>query len=208
MQVTNKSDLTSIVLAGGRGKRFGRDKLSEVIGDRTLLQRVIDRLDGLSSQILVVIAQGQSQPCMLPTSAQVIVDLYPEKGALGGIYTGLVASHSLHSLVVAADMPFLNTALLHYMIENSPVYDVVIPRIDGTLEPLHAIYSKNCLTYMQQQVERGEFRIRNFFGRVKVRYVEQAEIDRFDPQHLSFFNINTLADLRRAKKLLRKSGVP
>jgi molybdenum cofactor guanylyltransferase len=206
--VTNKSVLTSIVLAGGRGRRFGRDKLSEMIGDRTLLQRVIDRLDGLSSQILVVIAQGQSQPSLSLTSAQVIVDLYPEKGALGGIYTGLVASRSFHSLVVAADMPFLNTSLLRYMIESSPAYDVVIPRIDGTLEPLHAIYSKNCVAYMKQQIERDRFKIRDFFEQVKVRYVEQAEIDQFDPQHLSFFNINTLADLRRARKLLRKSRAP
>jgi molybdopterin-guanine dinucleotide biosynthesis protein A len=205
--VTNKSDLTSIVLAGGRGKRFGRDKLSEMVGDRTLLQRVIDYLDGLSSQILVVIAQGQSQPSVSLTSAQVIVDLYPEKGALGGIYTGLVASRSFHSLVVAADMPFLNTPLLRHMIESSPNYDVVIPRIDDTLEPLHAIYSKNCLPYMQQQIERDEFKIRNFFEQVKVRYVEQAEIDQFDPQHLSFFNINTLADLRRARKLLWESRI-
>lgn len=196
------------MLAGGKGKRFGRDKLSEMIGDRTLLQRVIDRLDGLSSQILVVIAQDQSWPSVPPTSAQIIVDLYPEKGALGGIYTGLVASRSFHSLVVAADMPFLNIPLLRYMIENSPSYDVVIPRIDGALEPLHAIYSKNCLPYMQQQIERDEFKIRNFFEQVKVRYVEQAEIDQLDPQHLSFFNINTLADLRRARKLLQRPRTP
>jgi len=206
--VTNTSVLSSIVLAGGKGKRFGRDKLSEMIGDRTLLQRVIDRLDGLSSQILVVIAQDQSWPSVPPTSAQIIVDLYPEKGALGGIYTGLVASRSFHSLVVAADMPFLNIPLLRYMIENSPSYDVVIPRIDGALEPLHAIYSKNCLPYMQQQIERDEFKIRNFFEQVKVRYVEQAEIDQLDPQHLSFFNINTLADLRRARKLLQRPRTP
>jgi molybdopterin-guanine dinucleotide biosynthesis protein A len=206
--VINKSDLTSIVLAGGRGRRLGRDKLSEMVGDRTLLQRVIDRLGGLSSQILVVIAQDQSQPSVSPTSAQIIVDLYPGKGALGGIYTGLVASGSFHSLVVAADMPFLNTPLLRYMIETSSAYDVVIPRIDDTLEPLHAIYSKNCLPYMQQQIERDEFKIRNFFEQVKVRYVEQPEIDQLDPQHLSFFNINTLADLRRARKLLWKSRIP
>ncbi|MBM4463646.1 MAG: molybdenum cofactor guanylyltransferase [Chloroflexi bacterium] len=206
--MTNTSVLSSIVLAGGKGKRFGRDKLSEMIGDRTLLQRVIDRLDGLSSQILVVIAQDQSWPSVPPTSAQIIVDLYPEKGALGGIYTGLVASRSFHSLVVAADMPFLNIPLLRYMIENSPSYDVVIPRIDGALEPLHAIYSKNCLPYMQQQIERDEFKIRNFFEQVKVRYVEQAEIDQLDPQHLSFFNINTLADLRRARKLLQRPRTP
>ncbi len=39
------------------------------------------------------------------------------------------------------------------------------------------------------------------FPMVKVRYVEEDEIDKFDPEHLSFFNINSQADLDRARKL-------
>jgi len=196
--------MTSIVLAGGKGLRLGRDKLSEMIGGRTLLERVIDCLSLVSDEILVVIAQGQPKPALPPT--KVVVDLYPGKGALGGIYTGLVAAQSFHSLVVAADMPFLNPSLLRYLIQVSPTFDAVIPMIKGELEPLHAIYSKNCLAPIQQQIEQGKIRVRDFLDQVRVRYVEEAEINRFDPKNRSFFNINTLADLGKARALLKESG--
>jgi molybdopterin-guanine dinucleotide biosynthesis protein A len=197
----DKSLVSSIILAGGKGKRFGRDKLSEKIGDLTLMERALDRVRPVSDEILVVIAQGQAEPQPSPAAAQVIFDLYPGKSALGGIYTGLVASHSSHSLVVAADMPFLNTELLSYMIESAASYDVVIPRVDSALEPLHAVYSKKCVDPMRRQIERGELRIRAFFAEVSVRYVEKEEIATFDTDHLSFFNVNTEADLRWAREL-------
>jgi len=196
--------MTSIVLVGGKGLRLGRDKLSEMIGGRTLLERVIDCLSLVGDEILVVIAQGQPKPAL--PSTKVVVDLYPGKGALGGIYTGLVAAQSFHSLVVAADMPFLNPSLLRYLIQVSPTFDAVIPMIKGELEPLHAIYSKNCLAPIQQQIEQGKLKVRDFLDQVRVRYVEEAEINRFDPKKLSFFNINTSADLGRARALLKESG--
>ena len=198
--------MTSIVLAGGTGRRLGRNKLLQTLGERTLLQRTIDRLARVSNEILVVVGQGQPAPAVSSTSVEVVVDLYPNKGALGGIYTGLTASCSFHSLVVAGDMPFLNTSLLLYMVESAPAFDVVMPRVDDGLEPLHAVYSKNCLAPMQRQIEQGELRIRRILDQVRVKYVAGSEIGRFDPQGLSFFNVNTVDDLRRAKAILNDVG--
>jgi len=197
--------MTSIMLAGGKGGRLGRDKLSERVGRHTLSQRVIDCLTLISDEIIAVIAQGQSEPS-LPASTRVVVDLYPDKGALGGIYTGLVASSSSHSLVVACDMPFLNPSLLRYLIQVSPGFDVVIPRIkEGKLEPLHALYSRNCIAPIQQQIQQGGMKIDSFLEHVKVRYVERAEIEKFDPQYLSFININNETDLEKARALQRQA---
>lgn len=77
------------------------------------------------------------------SEVKVMVDLYPGKGALGGIYTGLASSDSLYNLVVGCDMPFLNRDLLRYLIGIAPGFDAVIPRIDDMYEPLHAVYTKN-----------------------------------------------------------------
>ena len=196
--------MTSIVLAGGKGSRLGQDKLWEMVGGRTMLQRVIDSLALLSEEILVVIAQGQAKP-VLPAVAKVVVDLYPRGGTLGGIYTGLVASSSFHSLVVACDMPFLNPSLLRYLVQISPGTDIVIPKFGKKLQPLHAIYSKECLDTLRQQVEQGKRRVSDFVELMEikymVRYVEEAEINKLDPGHLSFFNVNTPADLKRARAL-------
>jgi molybdopterin-guanine dinucleotide biosynthesis protein A len=130
-----------------------------------------------------------------------VVDLYPETGSLIGIYTGLVHSSNFLNLVVACDMPFLNLELLRYMIKVAPGFDVVVPGIGDKMEPLHAVYSKNCIKPMEDLIKQGNLKVTGFFDSVKVRYVGEEELNRFDPEHLSFFNINTEADLKRARML-------
>jgi molybdopterin-guanine dinucleotide biosynthesis protein A len=193
--------ITSIVLAGGRSSRLGREKLAEVIAGKSLIERAMSSLSSLSQEIFIVISQKQAKSSLsLYTypEAKTVVDLYPGKGSLIGIYTGLVHSTNFLNLVVACDMPFLNLDLLRYMVNIAPGFDVVIPRIGDQMEPLHAVYSKNCIGPMENLIKQGNLKITGFLDSVKVRYVGEEELDRFDPERLSFFNINTEADLERA----------
>ncbi|MBA7650805.1 putative molybdenum cofactor guanylyltransferase [subsurface metagenome] len=201
-----KEMMTSIVLAGGKSLRLGRSKCLETINGKSLIERVIERLKSVSRRILIVTSQEQLD---LPATgeAEVVVDLYPGKGPLVGIYTGLLAAESSHSLVVACDMPFLNIELLRYMIELAPGFDAVVPRLgEGKVEPLHAIYSKNCLGSMKTLLEHDQLEVSRFLNTVHVRYVEQAECQRFDSQLLSFFNINCQSDLERAIMLAAETS--
>ncbi len=195
--------IASIILAGGKARRLGRNKLSAVVGDRMLLQRVIDSLTLVSEHILIVTAKEQriDLPDAMGANLTLVSDIYSGKGALGGIHAGLLASDCRYNLAVAADMPFLNPELLRYLVSVSPGFDVIMPRIHGNIEPLHAVYSRDCLTAIQEKIEQNVLEIRSFLSRMKVRYVEEAEIDRFDPRHLSFFNINTPAELERARMI-------
>jgi len=197
-------DISCIVLAGGKSLRLGRDKVLETVGNRNLLQRVVNNISSFDSDIIIVTAIKQSVPQFISyPRLRIVTDIYPGKGPLGGIYTGLAASDSLYNLVVACDMPFLNQALLRYMIQLSTNFDLVVPRLGNTVEPLHAIYSKDCLTPIEYLLKQGELEIIQLLTLVKVRYVEADEINRFDPDHLSFFNINTEADLEMARKQAR-----
>jgi len=83
---------------------------------------------------------------------------------------------------------------------------VVIPKIDGMAEPLHAVYSKKCLAPIEQLLHGGKLAISQLFSLVRTRYVDEAEITKFDSKHLSFFNINTQDDLRKAKMLMRQGA--
>ena len=74
------------------------------------------------------------------------------------------------------------------------------------LHPLHAIYSKRCLGPIEELLDKGDLRIIAFFPQVRVRYVEQEEIDPFDPQHLSLFNINTPADMEMARAMIAEGS--
>ncbi len=197
-------DVTCIILAGGRGERLGRDKVLEIVGDRSLLEHVVSCVTSLSSDIIIVTDAERSGTHFADNpKVKVVTDIYPGKGPLGGIYTGLATSASSYNLVVASDMPFLNQALLRYMIKLSPGFDVVVPRVGRLVEPLHAVYSKDCLPLIESMLREDRLSVYRLLGRAKVRYVEGAEIDRFDPGHLSFFNINTRADLARARELVK-----
>ena len=197
-------DISCIVLAGGKGLRLGHNKVLESIGKRSLLQRVVNSISSFKSDIIIVTASGQSFPQFAGRPRlSIATDIYPGKGALGGIYTGLVASNSFYNLIVACDMPFLNQALLRYMIQLSPGFDAVVPRLGNLVEPLQAVYSKSCLTPIERLLKQGNLKVSDILPLIRVRYVEDEEIDRFDPKHLSLVNVNTEADLRKARELAK-----
>jgi len=193
--------MTSIILAGGKSSRLGRSKALQAIGGKSLIQWVVDHLAILSTEIIIATAHGETIPCSSAVKIKTVADIYPGKGPLVGIYSGLIASSSSRAIVVGCDTPFLSDGLLEYMTQICSTFDVVVPRIKNKLEPLCAVYSKNCSGPIQGLLEQNELRIDKLFSMVKVKYVEEDEINRFDPEHLSFFNINNQDDLDRAKKL-------
>jgi molybdopterin-guanine dinucleotide biosynthesis protein A len=194
--------ISGIVLAGGKSLRLGHDKIIEKVGDTSLIEKVVSRLEPLSEEIIIVTAEERAFPQLTGhLKVKAASDIFPGRGSLGGIYTGLVRSSSFYNLVVAADMPFLNEPLLRYMIEASDGFDFVLPRVGKWFEPLHAVYSRNCVPAIKTILDQGKRVIVELFNYVRVRYIEEEEIDRFDPGHLSFFNVNTREDLERAKKI-------
>jgi molybdenum cofactor guanylyltransferase len=196
--------MTSIILAGGKSLRLGRNKAIQIIEGKSLIQWVIDRLASLSTEIIIATAHGEAIPCSSAVKIKTVADIYPGKGPLAGIYSGLIASSSSQAIVVGCDTPFLSVGLLEHMTQIRSTFDIVVPRIKDKIEPLCAVYSKNCLAPIQKLLEQDERQIRRLFSMVKVRYIEEDEINSFDPEHLSFFNINSQDDLERARKLAAK----
>ncbi len=198
---------TSIVLAGGRGSRLGKEKHAESVAGKSLIERVIDSLDPLSTEVLIVISQRQPRSSFASyPRVRTVVDVYAAGGPLGGIYTGLAQSSSFSNLAVACDMPFLNRELLRHMIGLSPGFDIVMPRIGDYREPLHAVYTRDCLPAMEKLIEGGNLKVSDLVDRVRVRYVGKEEIELFDPEHLSFFNVNTARDLERAREVASRGA--
>jgi molybdopterin-guanine dinucleotide biosynthesis protein A len=195
--------VTSVVLAGGKGRRLGRVKALEKIGERSLIENIVDTLLPISQEVLVITSREQFDTiASVDLKARIIVDKCPGKAAFGGIYTGLMSASTLYCLVVACDMPFLNSALLCYLIEIAAGFDIVVPRVGSKIEPLHAVYSRNCLDNIKRLLDENTLQMLRLFDLVKTRYVTQEEVDKLDPGRLSFFNINTLGDLFVAEKLM------
>ena len=197
-----ESQVSGIVLAGGMSRRLGRNKAVEPVGGEPLISRVISRLGQVSEQTVVVVNDAERASVLpLPDSARVAVDIHPGKGSLGGIFTGLSAADGDWGVVVSCDMPFLNVNLLAHLLSVKDGFDVVVPVLDGP-EPTHAVYSKACLPHIEGKLKADDLKIARFFDDVRVNYLPQQEVDRLDPDHLSFFNVNTQEDLDRAHALV------
>jgi molybdopterin-guanine dinucleotide biosynthesis protein A len=195
-------NVSGIVLAGGMSRRLGRNKALEPINGEPLISRVIGRLSQLSNQTVVVVNSNERATVLpLPDSAKTVVDIYPDKGSLGGIFTGLSAAGNDWGIVVACDMPFLNVALLTHMLELRNGYDAVVPVLDGRPEPTHAIYSKVCLPHIERKIRADDLKIAGFFDDVRVNLVPEEVVTRFDAELHSFFNVNTQEDLDKALAL-------
>ncbi|MEW6034723.1 MAG: molybdenum cofactor guanylyltransferase [Chloroflexota bacterium] len=196
--------MTGVVLAGGRSRRLGRDKAFEGLGGESLLERAVRSLAGLAGVVVVVGQKSAPAPDVRRLGARVVEDIYPGKGPLGGIHSGLVASTTPYVLVVGCDMPFLNRGLLGYLLGLRSGFDAVVPRVSGKPEPLHAVYSKACLPVVERQLREDKPAVHVLLEELRVRYVEQDKVERFDPQHLSFFNVNSAADMEKARELVRR----
>lgn len=197
------SDLAVAVLVGGRSSRMGVDKAFVSFLGVPLVERVLAVVFGLGGFSVFLVGGLLNNYTKYPLP--VFPDIVPHKGALGGIYSAVYHSPAPYTLVVACDMPFLNPALLRHMIalrdEQAGPYDVIVPRLAGHPQGLHAIYSKRCLEPIRTCLEENRLKVVAFYDRVRVRYLEPSEYAALDPRGLSFVNINTPDELIAAQRL-------
>jgi len=180
-------DVTGVILAGGKSLRYGRNKALVKIDGIPLIERVINVMRSLFRHlILITNTPDEYSYLKLPMHEDLIKGL----GPLGGIFTALMTIKNQAGFFVACDMPHLNRELIHHMVEVRYDFDAVVPRTQAGTEALHALYGKGCLPQIKRLIDSSQYQTLRFFPKVSVRYVDENEIRRFDPQLESFFNIN------------------
>ena len=186
--------VSAIILAGGQSRRMGRDKALIVFEGKPIIARVIDTLRELSDDVLVVSNRSE---VYAPFGARVVPDADPPNGPLGGISAGLAAAQHDLAIVVACDMPFLNTQLLRSLVERAVNVDAVVPLTGDRFEPLHAVYRRACLAAIERHLADGDRRVISFFDEVRVKAVLETDWRLLDPTGRSLANLNTPDDLRQ-----------
>ena len=190
--------LSLAILAGGNSTRFGEDKALALLHGRPLLAHILERTAGLAAETFLVTNRPEAYAAFgLP----MVGDRRPGTGALGGLYTALTYAGQEWVICLACDMPLVNRRLLESLLALRAEADVVMPRLNGLWEPMHAVWRREaCLASARSALERGERRVISALQDVRVRAVAEAEIDPIDPEHLSFYNVNTpdqLAEISR-----------
>lgn len=189
--------VSAAVMAGGKSRRMGHDKAWLDVGDgRPIVRRVIDVLSLVADEVFIVANDERYRSLGL----RVVPDRFPDGGVLGGIATGIGAAAHDRVLVAACDMPFLRPEVFRLLVERSEGWDAVVPKVGDEHETLHALYTKACLGPIERALAAGRMRVISFFGDVRVRILDEAEMRAVDPDLVSITNVNTPEELAAAMR--------
>jgi len=180
-------EVSGVILAGGKSRRFGKNKAFVKIDGIPLIEKVTAVMRSVF-QYTVLITNTPAEYAHLDLPMQ--EDLIKGLGPLGGLYSALMTIPAQFGFCVACDMPHLNEKLIRSIVELRDDFDAVVPRISGKMEALHAVYHKRCLGPIGKLINSGRYQVIQFFPQVSVRYVEEEEMRRIDPDLKSFYNVN------------------
>ncbi|MCX7823299.1 MAG: molybdenum cofactor guanylyltransferase [Syntrophobacterales bacterium] len=199
--------ITGVILAGGRSSRFGRNKALEHLGGERFIDRSI-RLMRDWCRVVFVVCQNLEE--YFGVDANLIADIIPNRGPLGGLYTALLFSPKEWVFLRAVDMPFLERSFADFLIKRTleRKADVVIPLKNGEFEPLCACYNVRCIPHIKRVIESGGGRMIQFFQKVRVDAIPEETWRKVDSEGKSFVNVNTLKEFEEIVRAEKGNPLP
>ena len=194
-----KVNMTGILLAGGKNSRMGANKAFLEIDKERLIDKTMTIYQRLFSEIIIV--TNDPLPHLEFQNTALVTDIYKGKGPLGGIYTGLFYAKNSYAFACPCDMPFLNEAFIAYMIGQSGKHDVIVPELPDGYQPLHAIYSRNCLPSIKRLILMDKLKITGFYRDMRVLTISEEQVQPFNSGGRLFHNLNTPEDWEKVRRL-------
>lgn len=196
--------VTGVILAGGESRRMGCDKSLLPLDGARFIERIHRQMAELFEEVIIV---TNSPGLYAELPCRKVPDIYPVKGSLAGIHSGLCHARHERAFVVACDMPHLSAEVIRRLCADPARGEVVIPNSGRGVEPLHALYARSCLPAIEASLDAGEKRIVSFFPQVRVCEVPPEAFADCDPEGLSFRNINTPQEYFALRDRVREEHV-
>ncbi len=228
-------DFSGILLAGGKSKRFGPNKIKIISDGIPLLADQAIKLCFFCNEIIISssrenysfirrtlekikdygrmleIPEGvQIPPIKIVLDENIITENTKSIGPLAGIYTGLKKSGNDKCLVVASDMPFISYRLLKLLtdtIKESPGAGSVIIRNKKGTEALCGIYSKEYIKIIEENIKRGVYKISKILDGQEVKWMDSKRLREEKIDMYNFFNINSREDIKEFVRIYDKGAI-
>ena len=192
---------SALILAGGRSRRMGyKEKALLPIGDKIILEHVMDALDGVVDEIIISLRDVPQQELLKDYTQghDVVLDKLQDVGPLSGILEGLRSANGEYVFVAACDMPYINTDVVELLFKCAEGHDAAIPIWENEdLEPMHAVYRTHPMAMeTEKAILRNEkFVLAPVFKMQDLVFVKIDEIRELDPDLRTFVNVNTPDDV-------------
>jgi molybdopterin-guanine dinucleotide biosynthesis protein A len=182
--------MVSAVLAGGKNTRLPFPKgLMEVKG-RRLVESSVRILGEITGHVVI---STNAPERYFNLGVPLIGDVVESRGPISGILSVLLSTGAEEAFFIACDMPFIKTELIRYIIDRRSG-DATVPVFGGRPEPLFAVYSRKVAGVFEERIIDGGSSLVEAIKGLDVRYIEEDEVRRIDPEGRSFININTIED--------------
>jgi molybdopterin-guanine dinucleotide biosynthesis protein A len=196
----------AFVLAGGISSRMGTEKGLLEIGGVPLILQTVRLVEPLVRSLTIIGPPDKYAELgvrVIPDrDFGIPTDDGKSKGPLFGIGTGLANSESDWNLILACDLPYLTRDWLELLLARAEKSNaqVVVPRTDYGLEPMAAVYRRECVGVIESLLARGVRRATEALRNLRLEVFEQQEWISLDPSGLVLKNMNTLTDYESARK--------
>jgi molybdopterin-guanine dinucleotide biosynthesis protein A len=199
--------LASLILAGGRSRRMHEPKEALRLDGESLLAHVARRLLP-GTHPVVVVARGRDQVLPpLPPTVEVVFDATPDGGPLAGIATGMrhlvAGGHADAAFVTGCDAPFVDARAATWLAERLGAHELALPRLDGHVEPLCAVYRLTALAAVERLLAAGIAMPKALVDHLHTRWLDAPELRTFDPELRFLRDVNTPAEWRWARDQLQ-----
>lgn len=186
---------SAVILAGGKSSRMGFNKAFAELNHKRMIEIQLEELNNYFSEVIIVSNDPELYSYL---GVKIVGDIIPGKGPLSGIHSGLIECSHEDCFTIPCDMPFISGEIGHRLLELARGFDGAVPKLDGKLEPLCAIYKKICIPAIEDCLLKDKHRIIDFYTRVNLRYVEVLD-PFFKETARVFSNVNTPSDLAEAR---------
>lgn len=187
-----KNTVTGYILAGGKSSRMGTDKGLMLLDGKPLIEHIIEQLKPAVGNLVIV----SNNPAYAAFGYELITDLVKDIGPAGGIYSALTHSKTDKNFILSCDMPFVTTAAIDFIIQQTSSAQIILPVHKGQMEPMFGLYSKSCLTQWHALIQQGFLKLQEM-----VCHFNLLKLD-VDGNHIFadplFININTPEDFKKA----------
>jgi len=212
MSAKKYPDAAAFILAGGRSSRMGRNKAWLDLAGAPLVLRIARAVEPLVSSVTVIGPPASDAGRFEAVGLAAIADRIPERaasaesssGPLGGIVTALNATRCSWNLMLACDLPYITTAWVEWLLgravasEGATGAQAVVPERTGGVEPLAAVYRKECAQVLGEVLGRGVRKVSEALRDLRVARILEAEWRALDPEGNVLANMNTPEEYARA----------
>jgi molybdopterin-guanine dinucleotide biosynthesis protein A len=191
--MVRRAPVTGVIVAGGRAARMGgRDKAFAHVGGEPIALRTIRLFHSLFPQVIVATNRPER---FRELDVETVADHFPGGGPLAGLHAALLASRHPHAFVAACDMPGLDADVIRFLVARIGAADAIVPRWEGDVEPLHAVYAARCLPTIERSLRAGRHAMRELLAALSVDFVSEADLRGMRGAAASLTNVNTPEEL-------------